>query len=162
MIAQPLYNLLKKTANFEWNDLCQDAFNTLKKHLEESVCLHYPDFTKPFVLVSDASDSGIGFVLQQEINGILQPIQFGGRTSTNAEKRYATTDKELLGIHFACKKTEVYIRGHDFLVYTDHKPLTYLKSFKDVLNRRYRWIEYLDPKIRLWVCRNVLIRFFVP
>ena len=34
--------------------------------------------------------------------------------------------------------------GYDFIVYTDHKPLINLKGFKDVVNRRYRWIEYLE------------------
>ena len=29
-------------------------------------------------------------------------------------------------------------------VYTDHKPLISLKSFKDVVNKRYRWIVYLE------------------
>ncbi len=33
--------------------------------------------------------------------------------------------------------------GHQFVVYTDHKPFSYLKDFKDIANRRFRWISYL-------------------
>eukprot|EP00795_Rhopilema_esculentum_P007319 gene7319-13031_t len=63
---------------------------------------------------------------------------------TQAERRYSVTDKELLAVFYAVKKLEVYLYGAAFMVYTDHKPLTYLNSFKDILNRRYRWIEYLQ------------------
>ena len=38
--------------------------------------------------------------------------------------------------------------GNRFIVYTDHKPLVHLKAFKDVLHRRYRWIQYLESVIR--------------
>ena len=46
-------------------------------------------------------------------------------------------------VFFALKKCEIYILGYAYVIYTDHKPLTSLKSFKDV-NRRYRWIQYLE------------------
>ena len=34
--------------------------------------------------------------------------------------------------------------GHDCVVYTDHKPLVHLKSFRDLVpvNGRFRWIQY--------------------
>ena len=34
--------------------------------------------------------------------------------------------------------------GHDLVVYTDHKPLVHLKSFRDLVNKRFRWIQYLE------------------
>ena len=30
------------------------------------------------------------------------------------------------------------------MVYTDHKPLIYLKTFRDIVNKRFRWISYLE------------------
>ena len=53
--------------------------------------------------------------------------------------------------------------GYDFIVYTDHKPLINLKSFNDVLNRRHRWIEYLESiNVRLRylpVAENIVTDF---
>ena len=144
IIAQPLYGLLRKQATYNWTDACDKAFHHLKHCLEHSDFLTYPDFTKPFVIITDACDSGIGYVLSQEVNGDMKPITFGGRTLTTAERKYSVTDKELLGLYFACKKCDVYVRGHPFLVYTDHKPLTYMQSFKELINKRYRWIEFLQ------------------
>ena len=144
VIAQPLYGLLRKQAGYNWTGACDRAFHHLQHCLEHSNFLAYPDFAKPFVIITDACDSGIGYVLSQEVNGDMKPIAFGGRTLTIAERKYSVTDKELLGLYFACKKCDVYVRGHPFLVYTDHKPLTYMQSFKELINKRYRWIEFLQ------------------
>ena len=95
-------------------------------------------------LLSDASGKAIGFMLAQMYDNMLKPIMFRGRVLSEAEQRYATVDKELLACYFAIKKCEIYVLGYDFIVYTDHKPLINLKGFKDVINRRYRWIEYLE------------------
>ena len=57
-------------------------------------------------------------------------------------------DNELLPISRVLREAETrysyYLVGHQFIVYTDHKPLTYLKAFKDIINKRFRWIEYLE------------------
>lgn len=59
----------KKLKKFEWNDDAQEAFAKLKECLVTSPVLSCPDFTKEFCIQCDASDSGIGSVLTQEING---------------------------------------------------------------------------------------------
>ena len=103
-----------------------------------------PDFYKPFALYTDASGKGIGFYLAQKHNGVLKPILFGGRVLSDAERKYAPTDQELLAVFCAVKRCYIYLYGHDFVVYTDHQPLTFLKSFKDIINKRFRWIQYLE------------------
>ena len=103
------------------------------------------------MLTTDASNQAIGFALMQEFDGKLVPITFGGRILTDPEKRYST-DEELLGVYFAVKKCEYYLIGHQFVAYTDHKPLIYLKAFKDIVNKRFRWIEYLESV-------NTIIRY---
>ena len=64
-IASPLYGLERKGANFKWTTECQAAFDTLKKRLTSSPILAYPNFDRPFILDTDASDQGCrnhGFV----------------------------------------------------------------------------------------------------
>ena len=51
---------------FKWNDQCQQAFEDLKKQLTEAPVLAYPDFSKEFILESDASTMGLGAVLAQQ------------------------------------------------------------------------------------------------
>lgn len=61
-IAEPLYKLLSKERAkcFDWNAACQHAFEVLKARLTSPPILAYPDFTRPFLLHTDASDFALG------------------------------------------------------------------------------------------------------
>ena len=67
-IAGPLSDLTKKNApdKVAWTSTCEDAFQTLKRHMTSQPVLHLPDLNRPFVLRSDASEAGLGAVLLQE------------------------------------------------------------------------------------------------
>ena len=60
--------------------------------------LAFPDFSLPFILYTDASQSGIGAVLSQEQGGGKKVIAYASRTLTKAEGRYSVTRKELLAV----------------------------------------------------------------
>ena len=64
-IAKPFTELLKKNAPFEWNQRTEDAFVSLKEILTTEPLLQYPDFSKPFVLNTDASNEALGAILSQ-------------------------------------------------------------------------------------------------
>ena len=51
---------------------------------------------------------------------------------------------KLLGIYFAVKKCKFYLIGHKFVVYTNHKSLIFLKTFKALVDKRIRRINYLE------------------
>jgi hypothetical protein len=54
-IAKPLNDLLKKNQNWHWEQDQIDSFHLLQTVLTQEPVLQYPDFTKPFVLATDAS-----------------------------------------------------------------------------------------------------------
>ena len=142
--AACLYDLLKKGKEFVWSEACENNFVYLKEQLKSIDFLIHPNFSKPFILTTEASDKAVGFTLFQEVDGKLLPVLFGGRTLTKAEKNYCTTDKELLGCYVAVKKCEFYLMGHEFALYTDHEPLIHLRTFRNLVRKRFRWIEYLE------------------
>ena len=72
MITRPLNDLLKKNTLFIWTETTEQAFQLLKQSLISAPVLTLPNFNEPFVVETDASDYGIGAVLQQ--NG--HPIAF--------------------------------------------------------------------------------------
>jgi len=142
--AACLYELLKRGKQFIWSEMCENNFVYLKEQLQNADMLIHPNFSKPFVLTTDASDKALGFTLFQEADGKLLPVIYGGRTLTKAEKNYCTTDKELLGCYFAVKKCEFYLLGNEYALYTDHEPLIHLRTFRNLVKKRFRWIEYLE------------------
>lgn len=66
LLTNPLTDLLKKGVIFTWTSVIESAFQLLKKALIFAPILAPPDFNKPFVVETDASDHGIGAVLHQD------------------------------------------------------------------------------------------------
>ena len=87
-IASPLNHLTRKDVAFAWSPDCETAFISLKDHLCSPPILAYPDFERPFHLYTDASQSALGYVLSQTIEGIKHVISYGGHELNLAEKRY--------------------------------------------------------------------------
>lgn len=65
-VAAPLTSLLSPKVPFVWTEMCQLAFDNLKALLVTAPVLSAPDFSRPFKLVVDASDAGVGAVLLQD------------------------------------------------------------------------------------------------
>ena len=100
-IAAPLSDLTKKSLPNEvcWNEACEKSFKCLKELLCKSPILHNPDFGKPFVLQTDASNHGVGAVLsQRDGNGEDYPIAYFSRKFLPREERYSTVEQECLAI----------------------------------------------------------------
>ncbi|GFV64444.1 retrovirus-related Pol polyprotein from transposon 297 [Trichonephila clavipes] len=92
-ICEPLYQLKKKGAKFNWSGEAQDSFDQIKRTLTEAPILQLPNFSEQFNLFTDASGVGIGAVLQQN----QKPIAFASRTLNKAERNYTVTEREMFG-----------------------------------------------------------------
>lgn len=138
-ITKPLTKCLKKKAKIIINDDFIKAVDKLKELITNEPILKYPDFEQPFILTTDASDFALGAVLSQNEENIEKPVAYASRTLSNTETKYSTTEKELLAIVWACKHFRPYLYGRKFVIYTDHKPLTWLMSLKDPNSRLTRW-----------------------
>ena len=102
------------------------------------------DFSKTFKLQTDASDQGIRAVLSQgEEND--QPIAYYSRKLLPRERNYATIERECLAILLAVKAFSIYLLGKSFLLQTDNRALTWLKTMKDKNARLTRWSLALQP-----------------
>ena len=112
--------------------------------LTSAPVLAYPQFDKPFILDTDASNVGIGGVLSQIQDGKECVIAYGSRSLTKSERNYCVTRRELLALvsftrHFRC-----YLLGRHFTARTDHKALEWLQKFKEPEGQVARWIEQLQ------------------
>lgn len=138
-IAKPLTLLLKKDTPFVWTDDQEKSFEKFKDILMTEPLLQYPDFSKEFILTTDASNVAIGSVLSQGIINKDLPIAYASRTLNNTEQNYNTTEKELLAIIWSVNHFRPYLYGRKFKIVTDHKPLTWLFNCKDPGSKLVRW-----------------------
>ena len=121
-IYKPLQHLTEKNVPFCWSPSCQQAFEKLRNCLITVPILVYPDYTKPFVLDTDASDVGIGAVLSQVYDdGIKHVIAYGSRSLSRQEQKYCVTRKELLAVVEFSQHFRAYILIGS-AVYTAYRP----------------------------------------
>ena len=149
-IAAPLHALLKANVPFVWETEQELAFQKLKDKLVSKPILQYPDFTKDFILTTDASNEGLGAILSQGEIGKDLPISFASRNLNKAERNYSTSEKELLAIVWVVKHFRPYLYGRKFKVASDHKPLMWIMNVKDPGSRLLKWrirLEEYDYQI---------------
>jgi hypothetical protein len=68
-IASPLYELTKKNAKFEWKEQHEQAFETLKMRFATAPILSIYRQDCPIIVDNDASDTGIGAIISQIVDG---------------------------------------------------------------------------------------------
>lgn len=139
-ITKPMTQCLKKGSKITFNDPNYiDCFEKCKLLLTNDPILQYPDFSKEFVLTTDASNFAIGAVLSQGPIGQDKPLAYASRTLNSSEINYSVIEKELLAIVWATKYFRPYLFGRKFKIVTDHKPLQWVMSLKEPGSRLTRW-----------------------
>ena len=124
MIAAPMTRLLQKNVKFEWSEKCQRSFDKLKAFLTEASVLTQPTCSKEYVIFSNASLNGLGYVLMKEGKVVAN----ASRQLKSHEKNYPMHDLEFAAIVFALTIWRHYLYGEKCFIYTDHKSLKYLSS----------------------------------
>jgi hypothetical protein len=144
-IAKPLYTLTKQDETFCWTEECRSAFEHLRTCLTTKPVVIYPDFSKPFILHTDASDYAVGAVLAQTDSANKEHvIAYASRILNRAEVNYTVTEKECLAIIWATKHFHNFLQGHAFSIVTDHEAIPWLKKHKQPKGRLARWIIHLS------------------
>ena len=129
--AKPLHTLTEKGRPFIWKQDYQIAFEKLKKHLIEAPILVFPDFTKDFILDTDASGTSIGAILSQKIDGKERVVCFGSRTLSKSDRQYSVTRRKMLSVVYFMKRFKHYLLGKRFLIRMDHSAFKSLMKTKD-------------------------------
>jgi len=150
-IQRPLNQLLKGAKKndrtpIEWTRPVIESFEESKKELAKTTGLAHPDESLELSLACDASEIGIGAVLQQKKDNEYQPLGFFSRALSTSQRKYSTYDRELLAIFEAVRYFRNQLEGRIFHIITDHKPLTHAlaKSNQTACPRRLRQLNLIS------------------
>ena len=155
-IAAPLYDLTsgdnkdKKSEHVDLPPEAHEAFDHLKAACLQAPILSFPDFTKPFLLETDASGRGLGAVLsQKQADGRYHPITYASCVMNETEQRYHSNKQEFLALKWAItEQFHEYLLPYQknrnkFVVRTDNNPLTYIFSSANLDAAGQRWVAHL-------------------
>jgi len=130
---------MKKNTSWHWGSDQQKAFDELKTRMCNQLILMNPDQSKTFYLQINASSTGAGAVLTQEVKGskICKPVTYFLCTFSLAELNYDIYEKEFLVVIKAIKNWRAHLIWTEkpFIIETDHKNLTYWKEPKKLTGR---------------------------
>ena len=141
-IAGPLHDLVakgnarhkKKGADISklWDQQHQKAFEELKTALTTAPVLGFAEFTKPFILETDASHDGLSAILSQDQDGQRRVLAYASRRLRPTEKNqanYSSMNLEFLALKWAItEKFRHYLLGAEFDVFTDNNPLVHFRT----------------------------------
>ena len=147
-IVHPLYDVLGKEVKMGPVDLhpeVQEAVDILKRKVQSTPVLVFPDFNKPFLLETDASKEGLGVVLsQKQSDGHYHPVTFGSCSLTSSEKNYHSSKLEFLALKWSVTEHfKEYLVYSPFVVWTDNNPLTYVLMTPNLDATGHQWVSAL-------------------
>ena len=98
-LTSPMTRLTRNEVKFEWNDLCEKAFQELKWRLTLAPILIVLERGQRYTMYYDASKNGLGCVLMQ----FGRVVAYGSWQLKNHEQSNPTHDMDLAAIVFALK-----------------------------------------------------------
>lgn len=138
LIARPLTNMLRK-GRFIWDTVAEEAFNKLKVAMTTTPTLALPNFSKAFVIETEASGEGIGAVLAQD----SKLIAFMSRSLGEAKKSWSTYAREMLAIIVAIRTWRPYILGRRFTIQTNQRSFRYMLEQRILTPEQQKWMSKL-------------------
>ena len=152
-ILRPLNKALQPDAGSKssrvvvWDEAMGLAFANAKDVFAKAVLTQLPDFSRPFIVKTDASEVGLGACLSQRTkDGVERPIAFysKGMDAQMGDPEAAaikTRELELYAFLLASRKWRHYLYGRSFEWHTDHKPL--LWDEKEPTKKVLNWLAEL-------------------
>lgn len=133
MTQAPLNDLLRDCKKNDkrpvpWTDEAVHAFEKCKSALANAATLTYPTPNQQLFLLVGASNTAVGAALNCLTPTGYKPLSFFSRKLSTTESKYSTYDRELLSIHLAVKHFRHLLEGRNFVILTDHRPLTFAFS----------------------------------
>ena len=118
-------------SNYQWLKVHQRCFDVVKVALVNADTLAHPDFSKPFLVLTDHDTPTNFFVaalvpVQLDDDGSPRPVAYASTLVEAAARRYGASDLECACVIWCIRLWRVYLHGakHKTVVVTDQRRLS--------------------------------------
>jgi len=127
----------KLPSTLTWTSEMNEAHDKLVRAMSDTPVLVQPNWDLPFEVHADASLFAVSGVLMQ--GGRI--VRFFSKTLNASQKKYGSTQREILALLLAIEHFAYYLRGRSFTMYTDHQPIVWLQDNEAQDSMFARWLE---------------------
>ncbi|GBG75094.1 hypothetical protein CBR_g19607 [Chara braunii] len=144
IIARPLSRLTSKNVSYSWDAACTEAFQALKEALVSYPVLRIADPKLTFVVTTDASQYGIGAVLQQDDGDGMRPLEYYSKQMPSVKLATSTYMRELYALRMVLDHWKHSLLGRHCKVSSDHETLKWIKQQTTLSPTLLRWFHEID------------------
>lgn len=140
---------VKNNKEIIWTPLLLQHFELTKEAICKAPFLAFPDFSLPFHVATDASNTGVGGILYQPTDGSNEITSYNivgivSKKLSKSQMNYSAYKKELYGVIYSLRQFHSYIWGRiDTVIHTDHKPLVHMLTSTDLSPALQIWLDVL-------------------
>ena len=121
-----------------WSPELEKEFVEVRDLVAHCPTLYFPVEDGEVVVMTDASDYGIGAYIFQIVDNKELPILFVSKSLQGAQLNWSTIEKEAYAIFYTLKTHDQLLRDIKFTIRTDHKNLTYINLESSQKVRRWK------------------------
>ena len=115
-----MFDSLKGSKRFLWDDKYEQGFRSLKEYLSKSSLLSKPVEGEPLYLYLAVTEYAISGALIREENKVEWPVYYNSKQLVDAETRYLEMEKMALALVIASRKLRPYFHSHLIQVLTNY------------------------------------------
>ena len=145
-LLEPIRELSKEKAPFNWGQEHHEAFRLMKKEIVAAPILAYYNPRKQTVLQTDASIKQLEVCLLQD----PKHVYFASKALTEALRGYVAIELESVAVAWAMEKFHHFLYTNHFILETDQKPL------ESILSKN---INQATPRLQRILIRNFPYHF---
>ena len=124
-----LWKMTSENGKFD-PEIVKTQWDILKKAFENAISLSKPDFDKDFILMTDASDFGIGCTLYQDQNGKRVIVGCFSKGLTQNQLPWSISNKELLAVKTGLEQFEKWLENSVIHIYVDNVSVFYMLKLR--------------------------------
>ena len=142
-IVAPLFKLITKDVEFKRHDQCLSSFETLKLKFSATLVLRGPNWSIPFHMSIDASNTTLGIVLWKKDNQTYYANYFVSKNLRPTKLNYTFIENYFLSVVHAINKFRHYITRYEVCIHTNHFAILFFMNNSITNGRITRWMLLL-------------------